>query len=147
MQILVTCSDPLRCRHGHFNFEFELFCWRVWHDVAWKVRFVWCHIWDREIILIMIVLGTLELYTLITWESTFLDSSIQKEWENIAWRVYLVIIPEVYWIPSKKDILLRVECYSATSVFKETKITEVLTDCFSISEGTVLLYIWQQKRY
>ena len=59
------------------------------------------------------ILETLELYTLTTWESTFLDFSIHKEWENIAWSVYQVIIPEVYCIPSKKDVLLRVviQCY------------------------------------
>lgn len=94
----------------------------------------------------MVVLETLELYTLMTWESTFLDFSIHKEWENIAWSVYQVIIPEVYWIPSKKDILLRVEWYSATSFFKQTKVTEVSTDCYGISYRTLLLYIWQQKR-
>jgi hypothetical protein len=93
----------------------------------------------------MVVLETLELYTLITWENTFLDFSIQKEWENTAWSVHQVIKPEVYWIPSKKDMLLRVDCYSTTSVFKQTNITEVSTDCFIISHGTFLLYIWQQK--
>lgn len=106
---------------------------------------LWCHIWDCEIILIMVVLETLELYTLTTWQSTFLDFSIHKEWENIAWSVYQVIIPEVYWIPSEKDMLLRVEWYSATSVFKQTKIREVSTDCYGISYRTLLVYIWQQN--